>query len=819
MKVNVAFCPHFHQPHFQLHHTREEVFKNSYLPWIELLEGMAADPGFYINLHFSGPLLLWLAHEKPSYLERLRAMLRKDGFGLIGGLADEAFAQLSARPDDILFQVREYANISTRLLGVNALEWEGIHVVEREAGEWVLYNLAVAARLVGAAPLLYLDAETFFGPHFNYPGGQFDYCRKHFGFDDPHARTTVSHLPPEILFYGLRDEIGGQEFFVLPVHSEFRYRLLKRQSFGDGDRSIIKPRQYVFYLKDAAEKSIRMARRLGKDLEPVIVIFEDAEKFGQWSKDPRGDTAWLKEFFRLVLEDPELQFCGLRSYFERQGFLDTYPAATSRSYAEWENWTARRGIRGVTFGDERLRRAMARQRDLERRMQELDRLVLRDLELPGLSRLLLRDVVLDSPHRFKLIQELLSIRHSEEMVRAYRVIQRVRNLAYQEDPRWASRHPSYGSCAYFDLQGLAYLELAERLADLAIEKIKGQAGGLPVVEVRDWDMDGEDEVIVRTARQTVVVHVRKGQVVFHQGVSQQELGFAELLSYLEKEMLFPVAYSEVLAITHSLIFTETDSDLTEEFYPEGGRVERCRNSMGLTFATREDEKWVPLDQETPGYRLVSTETHGDKIVISLEASPSIIKDGECLRLRVRKTFHICEASLVMSVEVQVIDGECGELYLAPELVTSMVPSDERELQPVSWLGIEGETSEVNYEVLRPEIERGTYRSEINRCPRPGKLAYVCETVSGRGTASRNALFWEIASGQAIVRVVVEPAVKSYYRGHVFPTHSELSYDASGLLIRPYVAVTSGQVSFQAELSWCLGNGPERDEYSHFVQLV
>ncbi len=819
MKVNVAFCPHFHQPHFQLQYTREEVFKNSYLPWIELLETMAADPGFYINLHYSGPLLLWLAHEKPGYLKRLKTLLKKDSFGMIGGLADEAFAQLSARPDDILFQVREYANISTRLLGVNPREWEGIHVVEREAGEWVLYNLAAAARLVGALPLLYLDAETFFGPHFNYPGGQYDYCRKHFGFDDPHARTTVSHLPPEILFYGLRDEIGGQEYFVLPVHSEFRYRLLKRQPFGAGDRNIIKPRQYVFYLKDAAEKSREMARRLGKDLEPVIVIFEDAEKFGQWSKDPRGDTAWLQEFFRLVLADPELQFCGLKSYFERQGFLDTYPAATSRSYAEWENWTARRGIRGVTFGDERLRRVMARQRDLEHKMQAIDRLTLGDLEVPGLPRLLLRDTVLDSPHRFKIIQELLSTRYSEEMARAYRVIQRARNLAYQEDPRWASRHPSYGSCAYFDLQGLAYLELAERLADLAIAQLKGDGGASTEVVIRDWDMDGEDEVIVRTPYQTVVIHVRKGQVLFHQGMAKKEWGFTDLLGYLEKEMLFPVAYSEVLKVTHSLIFTETDSDLTEEFYPEGGRVERCRNSMGLTFATLREGNWVALTQETPGYRLVATETHGDKTVISLEASPSVINDGERLRFRVRKTFHIGEAAFSMSVEVQVIDGECGELYLTPELVTSMVPSDERELQPVSWLGIAGEASEVNYEVARPGAEKGSYRSEINRFPRPGKLAYVCETVSGRGTASCNTLFWEIVSGQAIERVVIEPAVKSYYRGHVFPSHSELGYDASGLLIRPYVAVTDGQASFQAELSWCLGEGPVPDEYRHVLQLI
>lgn len=819
MKANVAFCPHFHQPHFQLQHTREEVFHNSYLPWLELLEAVAGDPGNYINLHFSGPLLLWLAHEKPGYLERLRALLKKEGFGLIGGLADEAFAQLSARPDDILFQVREYASITSRLLGVNPREWEGIHVVEREAGEWTLYNLAVAARMMGIVPLLYLDAETFYGPHFNYPGGQFDFCRKHFGFDDPHARTTVSHLPPEILFFGLRDEIGGQEYFVLPVHSEFRYRLLKRRPFGSNDRSIIKPGQYVCYLKDAAERAGEMVRRLGRDLEPVIVIFEDAEKFGQWSKDPRGDGSWLQEFFQIVRDDKDLQFCGLRSYLERQGFLDTYPAVTSHSYAEWENWTARRGIRGVTFGDERLRKVIARQRDLERKLQELDRHALQELEIQGLSRLLLRDTVMDSPHRFKFVQEILSARYSDELARAYRVIQRVRNLAYQEDPRWASRHPSYGSCAYFDLQGLAYLELAERLADLALEQIRGQGCDLPEVMIRDWDMDGEDEVIVRTQCQTIVIHVRKAQVVFHQA-NKGDWAFPELLSYLEKEMLFPVAYSEVLEITQPLIFTETDSELQEEFYPEGGRVERCRNSMGVTFAAFNDENWAALEEESSGYQLVGTETEADSIVISLEQSPLIRSGDKHRRLKVRKTFRVYEASVLMSVEVQVIDGDCREqIYLVPELVTSVVPSDERELKPSSWLGIKGEDGESVYEVFRTGKENGSVQREVIRFPKPSHLAYVCQSISGRGTATRYSLFWDVESGEAIDRVVIEPAVKSYYRGHVFPTHSELGFDASGLLIRPYVAVTGGQASFQVRLSWELGSGPEQDAYRHTMQLL
>lgn len=819
MRANIAFCPHFHQPHFQLQHTREEVFVNSYLPWLELLEATAGDQGFYINLHFSGPLLLWLAHEKPGYLERLRALLKNEGFGLIGGLADEAFAQLSARPDDILFQVREYANLTTRLLGVNPREWEGIHVVEREAGEWTLYNLAVAARIMGVIPLLYLDAETFYAPHFNYPGGQFDYCRKHFGFDDSHARTTISHLPPEMLFFGLRDEIGGQEYFVLPVHSEFRYRLLKRQPFGANDRSIIKPRQYFGYLKDAAERAGEMVRRLGKDLEPVMVIFEDAEKFGQWSQDPRGDASWLQEFFHLVREDKELQFCGLKSYLTQQGFLDTYPAATSHSYAEWENWTARRGIRGVTFSDERLRKVIARQRDLEQKMQEMDRLALQDLEIQGLSRLLLRDTVMDSPHRFKFLQEILSARYSEELARAYRVIQRVRNLAYQEDPRWASRHPSYGSCAYFDLQGLAYLELAERLVDLALEQLKGEGRCLPEISLRDWDMDGGEEVVVRTRYQTIVIHVKKGQVIFHQA-NQEDWGFSELLSYLEKEMLFPVAYSEVLTNTQSLIFTETDSELQEEFYPEGGRVERCRNSMGVTFAVLKDGGWVTLKPESAGYRLVDTETQGNETVISLEQYPRIPSGEAYLSLKVRKTFRVYEASFSMSVEVQLIDGDCQDrVYLAPELVTSVVPSDERELEPSSWLGISGEGGEVGYEVVRPGGEKGSYQREIRRFPQPCQMAYVCKTVSGRGTASHNTLFWEVDSEPAIERVVIEPAVKSYYQGHVFPAQSELGYDASGLLIRPYVEITGGRASFQVRFSWQLGDGPKRDEYRYVLQLL
>jgi hypothetical protein len=96
-----------------------------------------------------------VAREKPEFMKRLEQLAAQPGIGIVGGLADEAFIQLSSRPDDVLFQLREYEKMTRKLLNTTAAEWQGIHVVEREAGEWLLYSLARAARILGAQPIFY----------------------------------------------------------------------------------------------------------------------------------------------------------------------------------------------------------------------------------------------------------------------------------------------------------------------------------------------------------------------------------------------------------------------------------------------------------------------------------------------------------------------------------------------------------------------------------------------------------------------------------------------------------------------------------------
>lgn len=127
-------------------------------------------------------------------------MLESKKIGLLGGLADEPFIQLSSRPDDVLYQMQKYDELLTRVTGVTAADWQGIHLVERECGEMLLYQATQAARRLKAEPIFYLDAETFYVAHFSYPGASDDYCLKHFGFKDPVAKTTISHLPQSLLF-------------------------------------------------------------------------------------------------------------------------------------------------------------------------------------------------------------------------------------------------------------------------------------------------------------------------------------------------------------------------------------------------------------------------------------------------------------------------------------------------------------------------------------------------------------------------------------------------------------------------------------------
>jgi len=827
MKGHIAFCPHFHQPHFQLYRTREEAYANSYEPWLRLLQDAVNLESFFINTHFSGPFLYWMRQEKPEFVEELRKLHATGKLGIIGGLTDEPFIQLSSRPDDYLFQMREYDRLLQETIGVKAADWQGIHVVERECGEVLLSELTRGARIMQVPPIFYLDQETFFPAHFSYPGSGHDYCLRHFGFVDPVSVTTVSHMPPEMLYYAFRDEIAGQEFFVLPIHSQFRYQLLKRQSFTASDNARIKPGHYYFYIKDTLEKAAKLAKDFGREIEPILIIFEDAEKYGQWSKDPVGDAQWLMEFFSLVERDPDLKFTGLKEYLDGQGFFDTYPISSSHSYPEWENWTARRGIRGVSFGDERLRRVMSRIRDLESLQEAFEDGLIRLWQERRQSRLpfsseLVREALMQSPRRSELVTTLIEEQLGEDLAAAYRIINRVRHVAYQEDPKWASRHPSYGSSPYYDAQGLAYLELALRLME-ELNHIIG-AAGRKTLSVTDWDCDGGNEIVLESADQSVVVHREGGCLIYHHVVSPELAGDIDLARELITRGISEVnAYHSIHRHLAPLVFTETDSSLVRQYYPEGGRREVCRNSLRCEIVALNEGTWQSLGEfATMAYDIEPV--NGDPgAVISMRGQGMVEGTHGPVNIVINKYVKMDEGRLLVSFEA-VCQGEVTGLALVPQLVLSAAPSDEVDFKPRAWLGLipaeAGHDTQFMLEQLLVNGSKGLEAFNDQRLgPRPTSIDYIYEMRCGDGTVFNNRVKLDFASSNRLPWLKVEPAVKHYYQGYVFPDQSKLGYHTSGIMISPVVTFEQGRASFDVCITWDLDTAAQKTDYERTIDLI
>lgn len=828
MKGHIAFCPHFHQPHFQLYRTREEAFKNSYHPWMQLLAQAVTLDSFYINLHLSGPFLYWVRDTKSEYLEEFHTLLNSGKIGLLGGLADEPFIQLSSRSDDYLYQLQQYDHLLSNVTGVKADDWQGIHLVERECGELLLYRVAQAARMLGTVPIFYLDAETYYTSHFSYPGSENDYCLTHFGFKDPFSKTTISHLPQSLLYFGLRDEIGGEEYFSFPVHSQYRYQLLKRNSFTGEDNVRIKPKHYYFYIKDALEKAYEGSCRLGRPIEPLLVIFEDAEKFGQWSKDPYGDLEWLMEFFTLVDRDPQLDFTGLKDYLQKHGFLDTYPASTSHSYPEWENWTARRGIRGVTFGDERLRRVICRLRDLERLQDRFESVLLKQTsDHPADTAIadILQRAVMASPERYNLVDLVLK-RDYPQWLKIYNLVNRVRHLVYQEDPKWASRHPSYGSSPFYDMQGMAYLEIAIRAVGTMLTQLNQDdwAG----MSSCDWDMDGESEILVENNHHTVVLDKTGGCLSYQHVLAPSFNGeLDEISSLLEHDFKKIRPYNHIHKLSYPLVMTESDSDLSQIFYYEGGRREVTRNSMRCSIICKNKEQQIAVGEfDTRCYDIEQVIHEGGITRVVMHTDCSLELSGrDPVSISMIKEFIIGDDQLQVTFRAAMDrDVEGLQFVMVPELVTSAAPSDEKNFKPCALIGVKTAAGSVPVslrvrdmsDIGDGDINFTTYEKSVQGI---GELDYLYRMDSADGSSYVNQICYQVLANSELTETEFRPAVGSYYRDYVFEGQSRLGYHTSGLMVRPQVSFQNREALFSVRLTWNFDVEGDTGSYEEMLPLI
>jgi 4-alpha-glucanotransferase len=240
-KFELVLLIHAHQPVGNFDDVLERAYRDSYLPFIEVL---ARHPSIRLGLHYSGPLLEWIERAHPEYFDRLRALVGAGQVEMIGGGFYEPIL-VTIPPGDRLEQIaRLAAYIET-------------HFKTRPRGAWLAERVwePQLPSCLAAAGVQYtlVDDNHFLGAGFEL------------------EQLCGSYVSEDL----------GQTVKVLPGLKSLRYLIPFRDVGETTD-----------FLRDASTRHPGGFAAMGDDLE----------KFGVWPGTNKHCYAdgWLDRFFSAL---------------------------------------------------------------------------------------------------------------------------------------------------------------------------------------------------------------------------------------------------------------------------------------------------------------------------------------------------------------------------------------------------------------------------------------------------------------------------------------------------------------------------------------
>jgi hypothetical protein len=240
-KFHLVLVIHAHQPCGNFEHVLEKCYQNSYLPFVEALE---KHPGVHMGLHYSGPLLTWIAANHPEYFVRLRTLVASGQIEMIGGGFYEPIL-VSIPAVDQLEQLNRLSAYIEKHFGT------------RPNGAWL--------------------AERVWEPQL--PSSLADANIGYTLVDDIHFLSAG--FEPEELFGVYVAEDCGKSVRVFPGQKALRYLV----PFG-------KVEEVISYLKGASHTHP----------DGMAAMGDDMEKFGVWpgTFEHCFEKGWLEEFFTAL---------------------------------------------------------------------------------------------------------------------------------------------------------------------------------------------------------------------------------------------------------------------------------------------------------------------------------------------------------------------------------------------------------------------------------------------------------------------------------------------------------------------------------------
>jgi alpha-amylase len=277
--IRFVFALHNHQPVGNFDGVFEGAYRDSYAPFLELLEGYPEIP---ISLHTSGCLMEWLVAHKPEYIERLKRFVARGRIEIMGGGFYEPILPMIP-PRDRVGQIRSYTEYLQKLFQTKV---RGMWMPERVWEQNLVSDIA-------AAGIEYTVLDDY---HFKQAG-----------------------LEEQQLFGYYLSEDNSRLIRIFPGSERMRYLVPFRN-----------PEETIAYFGEVA----------GRNQDAVIVFADDGEKFGSWPETHKHcyDDGWLRRFLDALRQARSwVRFCTFS-----QALDETAPAGKiylpDCSYREMTEW-------------------------------------------------------------------------------------------------------------------------------------------------------------------------------------------------------------------------------------------------------------------------------------------------------------------------------------------------------------------------------------------------------------------------------------------------------------------------------------------------
>jgi len=244
MGVRLLMAVHNHQPVGNFGWVIGGAFDRSYGPFLDVLKN---HPSIKLSLHITGPLLDWIAENRPGYFDAICELHGKGQIELMGGAYYEPIISVIPEED----ARGQIALMRERLAHFFGAEATGMWLAER------IWEPSLP-RILAAEGIRYTLLDD---THFRHAG-----------------------LSGDALFGYYLTEYAGDVLAVFPIDRALRYTIPFRE-----------PEETIARLKEVADKHPGAA----------VVYGDDGEKFGEWPGTHEWvfEAGWLDRFFSLLTDN------------------------------------------------------------------------------------------------------------------------------------------------------------------------------------------------------------------------------------------------------------------------------------------------------------------------------------------------------------------------------------------------------------------------------------------------------------------------------------------------------------------------------------